>query len=405
MGLIEQRANIESQQKDIMAQAKSNEDGLLTAEQEQRYDQFDADYERVNRGISRLERMLERQKIEADDAAQRIEEKKEERKQTEAPSYAEAFTKHLQRNESSPQLSREYLQVLKAGEQRSGGTGNQITTTLANGGYLVPDEWTGLIVKQMQAWGGMFNAATVQNSDTGGDMPIQTLDDTAQKAVIIGQAVADTKKDLTFGEFIMKAYTYSTGVILTSWEQLQDSGFEQLLQEVFGARMGRGTNEHFTTGDGSSKPFGIVEQSVAAKASIAAIGVDDILDLYHSVDEAHRGSAKYGFMMNDSTLLAVRKLKDSDGRPIFTESYRVGEPSTLLGRPIYINRDMANATTTNKPIICGDFGKYRIRQVRGMEMVTMRERYADQRSNGYFGYARFDGRLLDVNAVKHLVIT
>ena len=49
-------------------------------------------------------------------------------------------------------------------------------------------------------------------------------------------------------------------------------------------------------------------------ASATAITSDELIDLIHAVDPAYRNSPNTAMMMNDSTLKAVRKLKDSQNR-------------------------------------------------------------------------------------------
>src|SRR5690606_3040040 len=126
-------------------------------------------------------------------------------------------------------------------------------------------------------------------------------------------------------------------------------------------RLGRRANTELTTGDGNGDPNGIVTASTLGKtaAAAAAVTYDEIIDLVHSVDPAYRASPKTRFMFNDSTLGVLRKLKDGEGRYIWTAGdVQNGVPGTILGYRYSINQAMAGVATGEKSMIFGDFGKY-----------------------------------------------
>ena len=74
--------------------------------------------------------------------------------------------------------------------------------------------------------------------------------------------------------------------------------------------MVRIANSKLTTASGSSDVEVVVTNSAAGLtvASATAVTADEIIDLVHSVDPAYR-VRNAAFVMNDSTLAAVRKLK------------------------------------------------------------------------------------------------
>jgi HK97 family phage major capsid protein len=129
---------------------------------------------------------------------------------------------------------------------------------------------------------------------------------------------------------------------------------------------------------------------------------DEIIDLVHSVDPAYRQSPKVRFMFNDLTLGALRKLKDGDGRYIWTQGdVQKGVPGSILGYRYSINQAMDGLTAAKKAMLFGDFGKYFVRKVGGIVMFVARERFAPD--IGLLGLIRLDGELGDTAAVKHLI--
>lgn len=289
----------------------------------------------------------------------------------------------------------------------------QTSTTGSSGGFTVPTEFSGEIDKAMAAWGPLWDASIVRELATSNGRRIEwpTVDDTANTGRIKAQNSPvddDGTDDVTFAQKLLDAYVYDTGMVRIPLELLQDSYFniEGLMNELFGERLGRLANSVLTTGGGSSVPQGIVPAAAASGSTIGASALtsDNLIDLVHSVDPAYRASPRARFMFNDSTLAAIRKLKDGQQNYLWQMGdVRVGEPSQILGHPYSVNQAMANIATTNRSVIFGDFSKFVVRKVLGFQVLTLRERYAENFQVGMVGFKRFDSELLNSAAVKALV--
>jgi HK97 family phage major capsid protein len=287
----------------------------------------------------------------------------------------------------------------------------QSVGTPAAGGYTVPAAFMDQLEVALKAFGGMRAAATIIPTETGADLPWPTVNDTAQVGAILAENSQITAQDVTFGVVTVKAYMYTSKLVLVSLQLLQDGAFDMssFLAQALADRLGRAENAHFTTGTGTAQPNGIVTASASGKVGLTGqtliVIFDDLVDLIHSVDPAYRAqSAK--FMMNDASLKIVRKLKDSQNRPIFLPGYDgLAGPmaDTLLGYPVIINQDMAVMAANAKSILFGNLKKYVIRQVLGVQLLQLRERYADFLQVGFFGFQRVDGNLIDAgtNPVKY----
>lgn len=210
----------------------------------------------------------------------------------------------------------------------------------------------------------------------------------------------------------MDVYKYSSKKIALPFELIQDSMFdiEGYIQALLATRIGRITGEHFTTGTGTGQPKGLITAATvgktAATGGATTVSYDDLVDLEHSVDPVYRAGLAVGYMMHDSTVKALRKLKDTQGRPIFVPGYEQGNPGgapdRLLGRPIYINQDVAAMAANAVSIAFGDFSKYLIREV--MDLTLFRMADSGFLLNGQIGFVAFNrqgGNLIDVGgAVK-----
>lgn len=287
------------------------------------------------------------------------------------------------------------------------------TTTPSEGGYTTAPEYQRSLEEAMKAFGGIRQVASVIRTATGTQMNFPTADATAEEGEIVGQNSAVTAGDTTFGNTTLDVYKYSSKKIALPFELLQDSfiDIEAYIQGLLAVRLGRITAKHFTVGTGSSQPHGIVVGSTAGVTGTAgtatSVTYDLLVDLEHSVDPAYRSAPGVGFMMHDSTVKALRKLKDTQNRPIFVPGYEQGNPGgapdRLLGRPIYISQEMAAMAANAKSILFGDFSKYVIRNVMDLTLFRMTDSaFTLNGQVGFVAFMRAGGRLIDAGgAVKH----
>lgn len=324
--------------------------------------------------------------------------------------YRTAFHAYLRAEGQMGAMDAEARSVLSRGyttvEQRAQ------TTTNTAGGYTVPTELMNILIKSMQAWGPMYSedVATVLTTSGGGQITMPTVNDTAVTAGAHTEGATltdDGGKDVTFGQKVLEAFAYDTEWLRVSKELADDSimAMEQVLGDLLGERLGRIANLQLTTGSGSSAPNGIVTASTLGKTATgtAAITSDEIIDLVHSIDPAYRMGPKVQFMFNDSTLAAIRKLKDGDGNYLWQMgNVQQGQPGSLLGYSYRVNQAMASLATGNKVMLFGDFGKYYVRKV-GAPLIGALQDKDFWPGFGVAGYIRFDGELADTAAVKHLI--
>ena len=286
----------------------------------------------------------------------------------------------------------------------------QVGGTNSSGGFTVPTTLANFIVESMKAHGPMYSSDlfNVINDTSGNTFNIPTIDDTAVTAEAHTEGTQPTDdggKDATFGQKTLGAYAFNTEWVRWSAELNADSvlNMESFLGRLLGERMARIANSKLTTGSGSSDVEGIVTNTAAGvtAASATAVTADEIIDLVHSVDPAYRvGNA--AFMMNDSTLAAVRKLKDGDGNYLWQMgNYQAGVPQNLLGYNVVVNQDMDSIATAKKTILFGDMSYFYVRKVGQPAIYVARERFAPD--FGILGYIRFDGVLSNTAAIKHLV--
>lgn len=268
-----------------------------------------------------------------------------------------------------------------------------------SGGYTVPQGFVNTLEEALLAYANVRQVADVLRTESGNDLPWPTVNDTSNKGAILVEAQnVSTNVQPLFGQLVLHAYKYTSGLVQVPTELLQDSAFDlaAYLASALGTRIGRIQADHFTFGTGASQPNGFANAAAIGitAASSIAIAADEIYGLKHSVDPAYRPQASW--MFHDQILLYIKKLKDGNGRYLWQSSLADGVPDTLDGQPITINQSMANAVATgNLTMAYGAFSKYKIRDVAEVRMLRLIERYADQDMTGFVMFTRSDGNLID----------
>jgi HK97 family phage major capsid protein len=275
----------------------------------------------------------------------------------------------------------------------------------------IPDEMMRPLEIALLQFGGMRQLSTIMQTATGANLPLPTTNDSSNKGSILAENTQVTEQDIEFQQIVFTAYKYTSELVRTSFEWLQDTSIDSagVIGRLLGERIGRITNEHFTTGlgPGSSQPEGILvgaTDSGITTTSNAVIAWEELLSLKHSVDPSYANSAGAAWMFNWGTLGILKKVKDQNDRPLWGPSLAEGEPATFDGDPYVVNQDMPAYAATQTPILFGDLTKYHVRDALGIQMLVLRERYADFAQVGWLAFSRHDGRLVDAgtNPIKYL---
>jgi HK97 family phage major capsid protein len=300
------------------------------------------------------------------------------------------------------------------------------TTTNSEGGFTMPSLISSTLYDAMKAFGAVRVVADNIKTADGRPLSFPTSDGTAEVGEIIAQNVTATSADPSFGTVALNVFKYSSKIVAAPVELIQDStiDIEAFIRNRLAQRLGRIGNAHFTTGTGSGQPNGIATAAGAGKTGAtgqtATIIFDDLIDMIHSVDPAYR-SARSAFMTNDGLLRVIRKLKDSQNRPLWVPSFErgivagVGASSgggysdqsnavvfdTLLGYPLFVNNDIAAPAASAKSLFFGDFSYYKVRDAMDVQMFRFTDSaYTKLGQVGFLAWARMGGNLVDSGAVK-----
>ena len=276
--------------------------------------------------------------------------------------------------------------------------------TDSEGGYLVPDEYERTLVEALEEEN-VFRqmAKVIQTSSGDRKIPVVASKGTASW---IDEEGAFPESDDSFGQVSIGAYKLGT-MIKVSEELLNDSVFDlqSYISREFARRIGAKEEEAFFTGNGTGKPLGILAATGGAEtgvtaASATAVTADELIDLFYSLKSPYR--KKSVWVLNDSTIKSIRKLKDTNGQYLWQPSLTAGTPDTILGRPVKTSAYMPAIAAGAKSIAFGDFSYYWIADRQGRSFKRLNELFAATGQVGFLASQRVDGRLILAEAVKVL---
>jgi len=364
----------------------------LSAEDAATYDRMEADVVAMGKNIERLERQAaidrEMNSATASPLTSRPSRFENEKTGRSSDEYKQAFWTAI-RGHGSRQALRNALQV----------------DTDSEGGFLVPDEYERTLVKALEERNIMRTLCTTVHTDSGErKIPVVASQGTGSWVEEEGEI---PESDDSFGQVTLSAHKVAT-MIKVSDELLRDSVFDiqSYIANEFARRIGACEEEAFIIGDGSHKPMGLLHETYGAGVGVTTAGAtftaEELIDLVHSVRGVYRPDSV--FLMNDSTIKALRKLKDLTGQFIWQPGLREGEPDKLLNHRVYTSIYMPEIAAGTKPILFGDFKSYWIADREGRTFKRLNELYAKTGQVGFLATERVDGRLILPEAMKCLQI-
>jgi len=405
--LRERRQSLVKQAQDILTAAPAEG---MSVEDEKRFDGLMAEADRVKGQVEKYEEARALDKELGEPIRRAVKPTGESREDSKDAAEAEertangAFSTYLRFGMGA--LSSEQRAVMsKRAAAASPEMRSLVEGTGSAGGFLVPQDFYRKLTEAQKFYGGVRQSgATILQTSTGAAMPFPSVNDTANMGAIIGENTQVTETDMTFGSVTLGAYTYTSKIVTVPLNLVQDSAFDldSYLARALGVRIGRIQNNHFTVGTGSTQPRGVTIDATSGKVGLTGqtltVIYDDLVDLEHSIDPAYRQLPTVKWMLHDSSLKVIKKLKDGQGRPLWKAGLEgLGNrfPDTINGYPYVVNNDMAVMAANAKSILFGDFSNYIVRDVLGVQIMRLTERYADFLQVGYLAFARADGALID----------
>ena len=267
----------------------------------------------------------------------------------------------------------ELIRSLYRGEVRSVNFEKR-DVTKSSTGAPVPTSFYDEVILLAREVGPMLRVATVLNTSSGETLQIPSLSAYSTGTITTeGNTIGES--DPTMNSFVeLGAYKYSF-LTQVSTELLEDAGVDitGFISANVGNALGYAVNSALTTGDGSSKPKGVV--AAAGSGVTGGTGLsgsftyENLIDLIYATDAAARALPGFAVMGSTSAIVKMRTLQDGAGNYVFSPSLDAATADRVLGYPLIENPAMAAVATGGaKSVIAGHMPSYYVRQVGGIRL-------------------------------------
>ena len=361
------------------------EKGTLSAEDAATYDRMEAEVVSLGKEIGRMERR------EALDA--------EMNRPVGSPLTSRPGAADIKTGRASDEYKKAMLTALRTNFRTVSNV--LMEGTDASGGYLVPTEYDARLVEALEQENVIRSLATVIQTSGERKINVAASKPAASWVEENGELVFG---DATFDQVILDAYKLSVAVKVSE-ELLADNVYdlESFLINAFGRAIANAEEEAFLTGDGISKPTGIFHATKGGQTGVTTAGnsitADEVIDLVYKLKRQYRANAM--FVTSDSTLAAIRKLKNDNGY-LWQPALSAGEPDRLLGYPVYTSQ-FVPAIAAGQPVMAfGDLSYYNIGDRGARSFAALHELYAGVGQVAFVAKERVDGRLVLPEAVQIL---
>lgn len=373
--LMEERNAKVAEMRSLNETAKAREEQRMTKEESEQFRKLEAEVDSLDEEIRQAQKMEDLDKRVAEQRAA------------------------VQQASGQPSQSEVELRAF-ANYLRDGRITEEVRTALTteNSAVMIPKEISQQIILGLQ---GQFelmskfglrvtpHAKTFVEPILSGDMSLTRITVGAN----------NTEGAASFEGIEIKAYDYRLPVIPLSITLLEgsDADIQGAIVALLTEHIARGlTKLALTTGTASDGVSALVPKVVITTAgSATAITYSDLVDLLAKVKAPHSSQGVASWVMNSATRAALMKVLDQNGRPIFIESAREGEPDRILGRPVVIDDAMDDIGAGKTPILFGDLKKYILRIVQGVKVrVYQEEKFYKDNCIGVQAFVTADGKLI-----------
>lgn len=273
------------------------------------------------------------------------------------------------------------------------------------GGYVTPLEFDNRIIELMKVYSPIREIAEVfPISGAGVQIPKESAVDMDAFAAWPGETLL--AQDLKFAEERFTPFELQA-LVTPKRTLIEDAAFDiegyiqRKVAEIYSYKEGKA----FVVGDGVNKPEGLLSANIPSVNSgdASKITADGLFSVVYNVPSPYAREAVW--LLNRLTILEIRLLKDQEGRYLWQPALQAGEPSTLLGYPVYESPDMPTVASNAYPVIFGNFrAGYKIVDRVGMTVQRLVEKYATEGKIGFLFWKRVDGGVTVPEAFRKLKI-
>ncbi|GAB5436704.1 phage major capsid protein [Falsiruegeria mediterranea] len=291
--------------------------------------------------------------------------------------------------------------------------GKSLSTAVnSDGGYLVDPQTADTVKSVLKSTASIRSIANVVNVEANSFDVL--IDHTDVGAGWADEATATVETGTPSIDRISIPLHELSALPKASQRLLDDSAFdiEGWLAGRIADKFARAEADAFINGDGADKPRGFLNHTTVendtwswgnigyvASGVAGGVDADDIVDLVYALGAQYRANG--AFVMNSKTAGLIRKLKDADGRFLWSDGLAAGEPARLMGYPVVIAEDMPDAATDSYSIAFGDFAAgYTVAE--RPDLRVLRDPFSAKPHVLFYATKRVGGDVSDFAAIKLL---
>lgn len=390
--LLEKRANVWEQAKELVDRAEA-ENRDFTAEEQVQYDKMFDEMDSLAKRAKRLEEQ-EKEERELDKPVNNPIKATLGEKDDRAAKVMDAFRSYIMTGAIKPELRD--LQVL------SGETPADATW----GGYMVPpQQFIAELIKALDNAVFMRRIARVfrvTTSDSLGapvlDTDMSDADWTTEVQDLTGAGLLDTA--MRFDKRELKPQQLAKS-IKVSMKLLRVSAIpvEALVRDRLVYKFATAMENAFLNGAGTTEPLGVFTASVngistardfSTGNTTTAISADNLIEVKYALKAQYRNGAQWIF--HRDAIKMISKLKDGEGQYLWQQGLAAGQPDTILNLPVNESEYAPSTFATGQYVgILGNFQFYWIAELFGMEIQRLSELFAATSQVGFIGRMWADG--------------
>lgn len=278
------------------------------------------------------------------------------------------------------------------------------------GGSAVETSFADFVTVYARTLTPMLNPSVVKVLDRSDGSPLvlpRVTADPNHGGTVTAEAAGINELDATFSAVTLNPYKYAVTNLWSS-ELGQDTAIplEETVALTTARELTIDIGAHMTTGDGSGKPQGFIGAATNGGTATGTgstygtyFGPTDLVSLFYGLAAPYRANASW--QANATTIAQIRNARDTAGNHIWAPSIAVGQPETVLGRPLFENPAMANGSAASS-VAVGDFSRYVVALVAPRVEGSIHYKFNTDQIALRTIY-RVDGDLLNADAIRYLV--
>ena len=396
--LIDERVGLKKQSEDILDKAEQEKRGLNEADKEA-LGKIDKRRDEIKETLKRLQDEAEEARIIAEEFAT-----KEQTIRTAKPGTIEERVK----------LEMEGLMLFLKHRGDIAATNAEFRALQANsptlGGYLVPEKFVKELLQEVDnlLFIRQFAEKFTLGPGEGLSLGYPSLDNDPDDFDWTTELQTGSEDStMSFGKRQLVAHPLAKRIkVSKTLMQAAAMGIDAIVRRRLAYKLAVTQEKAYLLGTGVQRPLGLYVASndgisttrdVSTDNTTTAMTPDGLKNAKFSVKLGYRKGARWNFHRDG--IKQIDKLKDGNGRYLWEDSTKVGEPDMLLGHPVDESEYAPNTFTTGQYVgLFGNLAHYQILDALNATLEVLKELYAETNQDGMILRYHGDGMPVMQNA-------